>query len=82
MGGTVAEPELERESPFGDAVGDVLQGAGRMIGGFVQVMAGITRLVLVAVVKADEANRHALEATQEEEKPKPKRTPKPKATSS
>lgn len=82
MGGTVAEPEPERESPFGDAVQDVLQGTGRMIGGFVQVMAGITRLMLVAVVKADEANQQALEATQEEEKPKPKRTPKPKATSS
>jgi hypothetical protein len=82
MGGTVAEPEPEQESPFGDALRDVLQGGGRMIGGFVQVMAGITRLVLVAVVKADEANQQALEATKDEEKPTPKRTPKPKATSS
>jgi hypothetical protein len=51
-----------------------------MIGGFVQVMAGITRLVLVAVVKADEANQQALEATQDEEKPDPRLTPKPRRT--
>jgi hypothetical protein len=36
----------------------------------------------VAVVKADEANQQALEATKDEEKSTPKRTPKPKATSS
>jgi hypothetical protein len=73
MGGTVAENEPEpRESPLGDAVLDAMRGALRIVGGMVQMAAGITRLLAVAVLKAAAAAEEAVKATEEdEEKPGP-----------
>jgi hypothetical protein len=73
MGGTVAENEPEsRESLLGDAVLDAMRGALRIVGGMVQMAAGITRLLAVAVLKAAAAAEEAVKATEEdEEKPGP-----------
>jgi hypothetical protein len=56
---------------LGDAVLDALRGAVHIVGGFVQMAAGITRLIAVTAIKAAEAVEHAVEATEEDEKPKP-----------
>jgi hypothetical protein len=73
MGGTVAESEPEpRESLLGDAVLDAMRGALRIVGGMVQMAAGITRLLAVAVLKAAAVAEEAVKATEEdEEKPGP-----------
>jgi hypothetical protein len=71
-----SEPETQ-ESQLGDAVLDAMRGALRIIGGTVQMAAGITRLFAVAVLKAAAAAEKAVEASAEdEEKPEPK--PKPR----
>jgi hypothetical protein len=73
-----SEPGPE-ESQLGDAVHDAMRGALRIIGGMVQMAAGMTRLLAVAVLKAAAAAEKAVEASEEdEEKPKPK--PKPRLT--
>ena len=71
-----SEPE-PRESPLGDAVLDTMRGALRIFGGMVQMAAGITRLLAVAVLKAAAAAEDAVEATEEDED-KPGRTVSPR----
>jgi hypothetical protein len=76
MGGTVAEREPEpRGSQLGDAVLDTMRGALRILGGMVQMAAGITRLFAVAALKAAAAASDAVEADEDEPEPKPHRTP-------
>ncbi len=71
-----SEPEPQ-ESQLGDAVLDAMRGAVRILGGVVQMAAGMTRLLAVAVLKAAEAAEKAVEASEEdEEQPEPK--PKPR----
>jgi hypothetical protein len=49
-----------------------MRGALRIVGGMVQMAAGITRLLAVAVLKAAAAAEEAVKATEEdEEKPEP-----------
>jgi hypothetical protein len=68
MGGTVAENEPEpRDSPLGDAVLEAMRGALRIVGGMVEMAAGITRLLAVAVLKAAAAAEEAVKATEEDE---------------
>jgi hypothetical protein len=71
------EPEPE-ESQLGEAVLDAMRGALRIIGGMVQMAAGMTRSLAVAVLKAAAAAEKVVEATEEEEeeKPEPKRKPR------
>jgi hypothetical protein len=70
-----SEPEPQ-ESQMGDAVLDAMRGALRILGGMVQMAAGVTRLLAVTVLKAAAAAEHAVETTEEEEGAKPK--PKPR----
>ena len=66
------EPEPS-ESQLGDAVLDAMRGGLRILGGIVQVAAGMTRLLAVALLKAAAAAEKVVEATAEdEEKPEPK----------
>jgi len=76
----MAQSEPEPEQPqLGDAVLDAMRGALRIIGGMVQMTAGITRLFAVAVLKAAAAAEKAVEASEEDEdKPEPEPKPKPK----
>ena len=75
MSGTVAESEPEpRESQLGDAVLDTMRGALRILGGMVQMAAGMTRLFAVVALKAAEAAADvvkAAEADEDESEPKP-----------
>ena len=60
------------ESQLGDAVLDAVRGGMRILGGMVQVAAGITRFLAVAVLKAAAAAEKVVEASQEDdEEPKP-----------
>jgi len=69
---TEGEPE-PRESQLGDAVLDAMRGALRILGGMVQMAAGMTRLLAIAVLKAAAAAESAVEATEEaEEEPQQK----------
>ena len=72
---TESEPD-PRESQMGDAVLDAMRGALRILGGMVQMAAGMTRMLAVAVLKAAAAAEHAVETTEDEEgarsRPKPK----------
>lgn len=61
-----------RESQLGDAVLDALRGALHIVGGMVQMAAGITRLLATTALKAATAVEEAVEATKEDEEPKPK----------
>ena len=74
MSGTVAEREPEPQgSKLGDAVLDTMRGALRILGGMVQMAAGITRLFAVAALKAAEAASDAVEAAEvDEDEPEPK----------
>jgi hypothetical protein len=78
MSGTVAEREPEPGgSQLGDAVLDAMRGALRILGGMVQMAAGITRLFAVAALKAAEAATDAVEAAESDEdesEPKPHRS--------
>jgi hypothetical protein len=65
-----------RESQLGDAVLDALRGGLRILGGMVQLAAGITRFLAVTAMKAAEVVQEAVEATEDDEEPEPK--PKPK----
>jgi hypothetical protein len=71
---TQSEPEPQ-ESQIGDAVVGAMRGAFRILGGMVQMAAGMTRLLAVAVLKAAAAAEHAVETTEDEEEASPK--PKP-----
>jgi hypothetical protein len=64
-----------RELQLGDAVLDALRGALHIIGGMVQMAAGITRLLAISALKAATAVEEAVEASQEDEEPKPKPSP-------
>ena len=79
MGGTVAEREPEPGgSQLGDAVLDAMRGALRILGGMVQMAAGITRLFAVAALKAAAAASDAVEAAEadeDEREPKSHRSP-------
>jgi hypothetical protein len=71
-----SEPEPQ-ESQLGDAVLDAMRGALRVLGGMVQMAAGITRLLAIAALKAAAAAADAVEAAEaDEESPEPE--PKPK----
>jgi hypothetical protein len=74
MSGTVAEREPEPGgSQLGDAVLDAMRGALSILGGMVQMAAGITRLFAVAALKAAEAAANAVEAAEsDEDEPEPK----------
>lgn len=61
-----------QESQLGDAVLDALRGGLRILGGMVQLAAGITRLFAVTALKAAEAVHQAVEAAEDEEKPEPR----------
>ncbi len=65
-----------RESQLGDAVMDALRGGLHILGGMVQLAAGITRFLAVTAMKAAEAVQEAVEATEDGEEPEPQ--PKPK----
>ena len=79
MNRTVAESEPEPRGPgLGDAVLDAMRGALRILGGMVQMAAGITRLVAVAALKAAEAAADAVEAAEAAEADEDEPEPKPK----
>ncbi len=61
-----------RRTQLGDAVLDALRGGIRILGGVVQLAAGVTRLLAVAALKAADAVQEAVEATEDEETPEPK----------
>lgn len=70
----MAEGEPEpRESQLADAVLDAMRGALRILGGMVQMTAGMTRLFAVAVLKAAAAVEKAVDPSDgDDEKPKPR----------
>ena len=78
MSGTVVEREPEPQgSKLGDAVLDTMRGALRILGGMVQMAAGVTRLFAVAALKAAQAASDAVEAAEADEdelEPKPHRS--------
>jgi hypothetical protein len=55
------------ESQLGDAVLDAVRGGLRILGGMVQVAAGITRFLAVAVLKAAAAAEKIVEASAKDE---------------
>ena len=66
------DPE-PRRSQLNDAIFSTVRGGFRILGGMVQVAAGITRLVAVTAIKAAEAVEGAVGATEsDEEEPDPK----------
>ena len=73
MGETVAKSEPQsRESPLGDAALDAMRGCFHILGGVVQMLGGIARLVALTALKATDAVLEAVEAAEDEEKPEPK----------
>ena len=73
-----SEPE-HSESQLGDAVLDAMRGGLRILGGMVQMAAGMTRLLAVALLKAAAAAEKVVEATAEDEE-KPESKPRQRAT--
>jgi hypothetical protein len=74
------DPEPRRHQ-LSDAVLTTMRGGWRILGGMVQMAAGITKLIVVTAIKAAAAVEEAVEATegdQEEAKPEPEPKPKPK----
>jgi hypothetical protein len=72
--GAEDRPEL-RDSQLSDAVLDALRGALHIVGGMVQMAAGITRLLAATALKAATAAEQVVEATQTDAdaaEPKPK----------
>jgi hypothetical protein len=60
-------------SQLNDAILSTVRGGLRILGGIVQVAAGITRLLAVTALKAVEAAEAAVEATEvDEEDPEPR----------
>jgi hypothetical protein len=71
--GKTTDPE-PRRSQLNDAIWSTVRGGFRILGGMVQMAAGITRLVAVTAIKAAAAVEGAVEATEsEEEEPDTKR---------
>ena len=70
-----SEPE---ESQMGDAVLDAMRGALRILGGIVQMTAGMTRMLAIAVLKAAAAAEHAVETTEDEERARSEAKPTPR----
>jgi hypothetical protein len=71
------EPEPQ-DSQMGEAVLDAMRGALRVLGGMVQMAAGMTRMLAIAVLKAAAAAEHAVETTEDEEKARSEAKPKPR----
>jgi hypothetical protein len=71
MSGTDPEP---RRSQVNDAILSTLRGGFRILGGMVQMAAGITRLVAVTAIKAAAAVEGAVGATDSDEE-EPEREP-------
>lgn len=70
--GRTTDPE-SRRSQLNDAILSTVRGGFRIVGGMVQMAAGITRLVAVTAIKAAAAVEGAVGATErEEEEPQPK----------
>jgi hypothetical protein len=75
------DPEPRRPQ-LSDAVLTTMRGGLRILGGMVQMAAGITKLIAVTAIKAAAAVEEAVEATegdQEEAEPEPEPEPKPKS---
>jgi len=71
--GRTTDPE-HRRSQLNDAILSTVRGGFRILGGMVQVAAGITRLVAVTAIKAASAVEGAVGATDsDEEEPDTKR---------
>jgi len=71
--GRTTDPE-HRRSQLNDAILSTVRGGFRILGGMVQVAAGITRLVAVTAIKAASAVEGAVGATDsDEEEPGTKR---------
>ncbi len=63
------------ESQLGNAALDAMRGALRILGGMVQMAAGMTRLFAVAVLKAAAAAEKAVQVSEEDEgEPEPRWT--------
>ena len=71
------EPEPQ-DSQMGEAVLDAMRGALRVLGGMVQMAAGMTRMLAIAVLKAAAAAEHAVETTEDKEKARSEAKPKPR----
>jgi hypothetical protein len=71
------EPEPQ-DSQMGEAVLDAMRGALRVLGGMVQMAAGMTRMLAIAVLKAAAAAEHAVETTEDEQKARSEAKPKPR----
>ena len=69
------EPEPQ-DSQMGEAVLDAMRGALRVLGGMVQMAAGMTRMLAIAVLKAAAAAEHAVDTTEDEEKARSEAKPK------
>lgn len=67
------------ESQLGDALLDAARGAMRILGGMVQMAAGMTRVFAVAVLKVATAVEKAVEASDDEEGPESDPKPKPRS---
>ena len=64
--GRTTDPE-PRRSQLNDAILSTVRGGFRILGGMVQMAAGITRLVAVTAIKAAEAVEGAVGATQSDD---------------
>jgi hypothetical protein len=78
--GRTTDPE-PRRSQLNDAIFSTVRGGFRILGGMVQMAAGITRLVAVTAIKAAAAAEGAVEAkrgdeVESEPEPKPRRAPR------
>ena len=68
-----------KRSQANDAILSTVRGGLRILGGMVQVAAGVTRLLAVTAIKAVEAAEAVVEATEvDEEEPEPTPEPEPK----
>jgi hypothetical protein len=67
----ITDPSALR-SDVNDAVLSTVRGGLRIIGGMVQMAAGVTRLLVDTAIKAVEAAEEAIETTQADEEPMPK----------
>ena len=74
--GRKKDPE-PRRSQLNDAILSTVRGGFRIVGGMVQMAAGITRVVAVTAIRAASAVEGAVGATEsDEEEPDPKPPPK------
>lgn len=70
MARTVTEDQPEpREPHLTDAVFDAVRGAMHIVGGMVQVAAGITKFLAIAALKAATVVESAVKAAEDETKP-------------